>query len=144
GSMPHVVIASADDYRLVAALAPYARVQGVTLLMTESGRLAPAVIAELQRIGARAAGVWGHVSKRVLDDLARYVAVQRPNSSTDPTVYSMDIADRIRGRVAIAGAFGIGTSGDSEILLAVAAAAATALGWPLLVGYDAVRAFQTS
>ena len=142
GGGPRVVIASSADQQFSAVVAPHASSAQVPLLLTDPTRLTPAVIAELQRLGATTAEVWGAFSNRVLEDLARYVRIDRPTTSGDPGAISLAVARVMQGFGNPGGTFAVADSGDAQQFVSVASAAASALRWPLLVGLDAVRAVQ--
>ena len=145
GSQPVVRLVSTDAL-WSAPIAPLAAVEGVPLLLSDHDSLAPAAIAEIQRLGASTVRLIGSggLDSGVRDELARYVTVTQDGNETSA------------GPASARAAVGVVAAGGGERLLCVAedglsadaaacvGAAASLLQFPVVVGADAAQGYHAT
>ncbi|MEA3020254.1 MAG: hypothetical protein QOI47_1778, partial [Actinomycetota bacterium] len=140
---PTVVIGDADDARLAAVAGPIATFLGAPLLLTGRSRLASAVLAEVQRLGATHAVAVGGVPQAHLSELEAYGLTTEHTGLTSSARGEADAAatwmlGRTHGRSVMC----IETDGVSADSAAAAAAVAGQLHMPLVIGVDSAVALD--
>ncbi len=117
---------------------------GVPLLLVGRAPLSTGALAEIGRLGASDVVITGPLLPPSIDEqlTARGLNVSRYGVSTDPMLYSGEIARAGRERFAVQSTVCVGAS-DAAALLAVAAAFAGAVGATLVIGSDHVPVENT-
>ena len=129
-----VVLGDADDPLTGAIAGPVAAHLRAPLLLTGRGRVASALIAEVQRLGATRAVAAGAVPASHLDELATYGL-----STVHVGLTSLEVARWLIAQTDVNRAVCVERTGVSAQSVAAAAAAAGHRGMPLVIGFDAAR-----